>query len=170
MSAQSAPRARRIEGIVPERLVLGIALFAIGAVILAGFLVEDLDRWTLAGVSLVSLVAFAFTREYGFAISAGITGGLGAMVFLASARSVDSVADPAVVFFPFAAGFLGVWVLGMLAKPRELHPWPLVPAAILGLVGVAITAGQPMAFDWIQAGIAVALVVAGIVLVLRRDR
>ena len=42
--------------------------------------------------------------------------------------------------------------------------------AVLGLVGVAITAGQPMGFDWIQAGLAMALAVAGIVLILRRDR
>jgi hypothetical protein len=170
MSTASAPRARRVEGLVPERLVLGVALFAIGGVVLAGFAIQDLDRWTLAGVSIVSLVAFALTREYGFAIPAGITGGLGAMVLLASSGSVDPASEAAAVLLPFAAGFLGVWVLGLVARPREIHPWPLVPAAIIGLVGLANLARQPMAIGWIQAGIALALVAAGIVLVLRRDR
>jgi hypothetical protein len=169
MNATTQPRSRRIEGVVPERSVLGATLLAIGSVVLAGFIVPDLERYTLLAISAILLLAFAVTREYGFAIPAGIIGGIGTMVYLVTSGTIDPTSVPAVVFLSIAGGFASIWLLGLAALPRTIHPWPLVPATVLGLLGFAFAARQPGAIDWIQAGIALTLVVAGLGLLLRHD-
>jgi hypothetical protein len=168
MTTAAHPRTRRIEGVVPERPVLGAALLAIGAIVLTGFVLPDVERYALLAISAVLLVAFALTREYGYAIPAGITGGVGTMVYFVTSGSIAPASVPAAVFLSLAGGFAAVWLLGLAARPRTTHPWPLVPATILGLIGIAFAAGQPAALDWIQAGVAIVLVVAGGALVLRR--
>ena len=165
-----APRVRRVEGIVPDHTVLGLTLLAIGSIILAGFAIPGFDRYTLVGVSAVCLTAFALSREYGFAIPAGITGGLGTMVLITSSGPLDPMTTSAVFFLSVATGFAAIWVLGLLALPRETHPWPLAPAAVLGTLGILLAANQPSAFSWVQAGIATILVVGGAVMVLRRQQ
>jgi hypothetical protein len=168
MSATTEPRTRRIEGVIPERTVLGVTLAAIGTIILTGFAFHDFQRFSLLSISAVLLAAFAVTREYGFAVPAGIVGGVGTMVYLVTSASLDPSYVPAVVFLSLAGGFAAIWPLGLLAVPRTTHPWPLVPATILGLIGLAFAAGQPGALEWIQAGVAIVLVVAGAAMVLRR--
>jgi hypothetical protein len=169
MTTATQPRTRRIEGVIPERTVLGVTLAAIGTIILTGFAFHDFERFTLLSISAVLLAAFAVSREYGFAVPAGITGGVGTMVYLVTSGSIDPASVPAVVFLSLAGGFAAIWPLGLAALPRTTHPWPLIPATILGLIGVAFAAQQPMAFDWIRAGVALFLVVAGAAMVLRRQ-
>ena len=168
-TAPSPARQRRVEGVVPEGRLLGITLLIIGTIIAAGFVFDDLDRYTLLAVSVTCLVAFALSREYGFAIPAGITGGLGTAVLFITGGTFGPAATPGVLFLSVAGGFAAVWLLGLLAKPIERHPWPLVPAAILGSLGVAFAAGQPGAIAWVQVGIAAVIIVAGLGLVLRRS-
>jgi hypothetical protein len=171
MTAVTAPsparRERRVEGVVPERTILGVTLFAIGLVVLAGFLVAGLDRYTLIGVSTVCLLAFAATREYGYAVPAGITGGVGSMILVTSSITNDPILSGSSFFLCLAGGFLAVWLLGLVAVPRETHPWPLVPATVLGIMGLAILTQTPAAVDWLKIGIGVALATIGVVLVLR---
>jgi hypothetical protein len=162
-------RERRVEGVVPERMILGIALLAIGTVVFAGLVVPELNRYTLLLVSAISLVGFALTREYGFAVPAGITGGLGAMVLVTSITTDPLVAGSA-PFLCLAGGFVAVWVLGFLALPRETHPWPLVPATVLGVMGLAVVTRNPAALDWLMAGIALALIAGGLAMVVRHRR
>lgn len=170
MTPVTHPRTRRVEGIVPEGRVLGLTLLAIGTTVLAGFAVPDLERYTLLIVSAICLTAFAVTREYAYAIPAGVTGGLGAMILLTTSGSFDPASAAALPFLSLSAGFLGIWLLGLVSLPRAVHPWPLAPATVLGLMGFAIAARQPGAVDWIQAGTATVLIVAGIAVVIRRTR
>jgi hypothetical protein len=166
-TSPKAHRERRVEGIVPERTVLGITLFGIGLVVLAGLFVGDLDRYTLVLVSAILLGAFALTREYGYAVPAGITGGVGAMVLLTSSIANDPLASGSAFFLCLAGGFAAVWLLGLVARPREIHPWPLVPATVLGFMGLAVASRNPSAIDWLVAAIAVVLIAGGSVMVLR---
>ena len=161
-------RERRVEGVVPERTVLGITLLAIGLVVLAGRFVDGLDRYTLVLVSAVCLGAFALTREYGYAVPAGITGGIGSMVLVTSSITNDPLLSGSAFFLCVAVGFAAVWVLGLLAVPRETHPWPLVPATILAFMGLAVYSQNPSAVDWLVAGIAIVLIAGGSAMVLRR--
>ena len=164
----STPRVRRVEGIVPERLVLGLTLLAIGAAILAGNLITGFDRYQLLAISAICLTSFAISREYAFAVPAGITGGLGAMVLANTLTTFSPLAGGAVFFLSLASGFASIWLLGLLAAPRETSPWPLAPAAILGTLGALLAAGQPTAFDWVQIGLAGLLVIGGGAMIFRR--
>jgi len=162
------PRVRRVEGLVPERAVLGAALLAIGATILAGSVIPDFDRFTLLIVSAICLTAFAVSREYGFAVPAGVTGGVGTMILLTSSGSLDPMTSGSVFFLSIATGFVAIWVLGLVADPVERNPWPLAPASVLGVMGVLLAARQPAAFDWVQVGLATLFVVGGAAMILRR--
>jgi hypothetical protein len=166
-SASKAPRERKVEGVVPERTILGITLLAIGLVVIGGLFLPDLDRYTLVLVSAVCLGAFALTREYGYAIPAGITGGVGSMVLVTSSITNDPLLSGSAFFLCLAGGFVAVWILGLFALPRETHPWPLVPATVLGIMGLLVLTQNPAAFDWLKAGIAVALITGGLVMVVR---
>jgi hypothetical protein len=160
---------RRVEGVVPERRLLGAFLLVIGTIIATGLVSEQFSQYTLLAVSAASLVAFALSREYGYAIPAGITGGLGTAVYMVAHGVFAAPYTPAVFFLSMAGGFLAIWLLGLIAAPQEKHPWPLVPATVLGAFGLAFAAGQPGAIQWIQVAIAAVIIVAGAGLLLRHD-
>jgi hypothetical protein len=170
MTTATQSRSRRVEGVVPEGPVLGLTLVAIGATVLAGFAFPEIQRYHLLIISALTLAAFGLTREYAYAIPAGLTGGLGTMTLLITGGTLDPVSVAAIPFLSLSGGFLAIWLLGLAALPRSIHPWPLVPATILGLMGAGILARQPMTIDWIQAGVATVLVVAGTAVLLRRAR
>ena len=160
---------RRVEGVVPERRLLGMVLVVIGVIVAAGFVSDAFDQYTLIAVSLTLLVAFALSREYGYGVPAGITGGLGTAVLLIATNAFAPQYTPAVFFLSMAGGFAAVWVLGLVAVPQERHPWPLVPATILGAMGLAFASGQPGAIQWIQVAVAAVIIIAGAGMLLRRD-
>jgi hypothetical protein len=160
---------RRVEGVVPERRLLGAFLLVIGTIIATGLVSDQFSQYTLLAVSAASLVAFALSREYGYAIPAGITGGLGTAAYLIANGVFAAPYTPAVFFLSMAGGFLAIWLLGLIAVPQEKHPWPLVPATVLGAFGLAFAAGQPGAIQWIQVAIAAVIIVAGAGLLLRHD-
>jgi hypothetical protein len=160
---------RRVEGVVPERRLLGMVLVAIGVIVAAGFVSDAFDQYTLLAVSITCLVAFALSREYGYGVPAGITGGLGTATLLIATNTFAPQYTPAVFFLSMAGGFAAVWLLGLVAMPQERHPWPLVPATILGAMGLAFASGQPGAIQWIQVAVAAVIVIAGAGMLLRRD-
>jgi hypothetical protein len=165
----STGRERRVEGIIPERRLLGFVLLIVGVVVATGFVTDAFDQYTLLAVSATTLVAFALSREYGYGAVAGITGGVGTAVLLISTATFAPPYTAAVLFLSMASGFAAVWLLGLLAVPQARHPWPLAPASILGAIGLAVAAGQPGAIAWIQFAVAALIIVAGIGLLVRRE-
>ena len=119
-------RRPRVEGIVPERRLLGIVLLVIGGILAAGFVVPAFDTYTLLAISLTCLTGFALTREYGYAIPAGITGGLGTAVLLITNGTFGPAMTPAVLFLSFAGGFwpCGCSGSGVAADRPSLAPRP----------------------------------------------
>ena len=170
MSAMTTTRGpgARGAGMVQGQTVLGIVLAAIGAIVLGAFLVPDFSRYQMLAIAGVTFVAFVVTRDFGFAIPAAITGGIGTGVLLAATATDAGTPAGASFMLSMAAGFLAVWILGLFASPAERHPWPLIPAVIIGTVGFAVGTGTTQAFDWLQVGGAVALVVAGLIAIVRR--
>lgn len=159
---------RRVEGVMPDGPVVGMVLVAVAAIVLISAAVPDLSRYQLVAIGAVCLVGFALTREYGLAIAAGVTGGGGTGLLIITAG-----ADPASAGYfllGFAGGFAAIWLLGLLAAPSQRHPWPLVPAAVIGLVGGAISAGRPELINWVFIAGAVVFAVVGAGLLLRRSR
>lgn len=151
-----------------SRTVLGLTLIAIGAFAIAGAVVPGLAPFTMLAISGALLLAFARTRDYGFAISGGISAGIGIMIALVSTAAVGVTLVPTVLFLSMAGGFASAWLLGMLALPRESHPWPLVPAGIFATFAFGFAIGQPAIFDSINAVFVGALLAVGLALVLRR--
>ena len=157
----TATQTRRpMDGILPEKLVGGIVLVAIGLLLVASYFIPGFGQYTLLGVAIICAIAFALTREYGFAVATGITGGLGVGV-LASSTATDPY-DGVIFMASFAAGFLAVWLLGLLAKPRETNPWPLIPAALFGAVAVTIVTETSILLDTVIALAVIALIAGGI--------
>jgi hypothetical protein len=151
---------RRVEGILPERSVGGLVLIAIGLIIVVSRLVPGAGEYVLLAVGVTCLVAFLLTREYGYAVAAGIVGGLGVGVVLSV--MVDDPYDGMVFMLSLAGGFLAVWILGFFADPPERNPWPIVPAVILAAIGVSIATDTPGLIDWLIVIVAVLLVVVGL--------
>jgi len=168
MTASNSSDVRRpLDKILPEKTVGGLVLVAIGIVLVASRLIPGFGVYTLLAVATVCLVAFALTREYGYAVATGITGGLGVGVVLS-----DMATDPydGVIFMAsFAAGFAAVWVLGLGAKPRETNPWPLIPAAIFAAIAVTIVTESSTLLEVVVA-IAVILLIGGGLKAIRDSR
>ena len=153
-------REHHIDGILPERTVVGLVLVAIGVIIAVSRLVPGTGEYVLLAVGITCLVAFLLTREYGWAVAAGIICGFGVGVILSALY--DDPQDGMAFMLSVAGGFAAVWVLGFAADPSERSPWPLVPAAILAAVGISIATDSPGLVDWVIAAIAVVLVLFGL--------
>ncbi len=143
MTASDQPRS--LDGILPEKLVGGLVLVAIGLIVVASYLIPGFGEYALLAVGIVCLVAFAFTREYGYAVATGITGGIGVGV-IASTFYTDPY-DGVAFLLSFAGGFAAVWVLGLFAKPRETHPWPFIPAVLFAAVAVTVVTESSILLD-----------------------
>ena len=161
MTASNDTDVRKtFDGILPEKAVGGLVLVAIGIVIIAAQLIPGFGQYTLLAVGIVCLIAFALTREYGYAVATGITGGLGVGIVLSSLASDPY--DGVIFMSSFAAGFLAVWILGLGAKPRETNPWPLVPAAIFAAIAVTIVTESSLLLQAVIAVAVVALIGGGL--------
>jgi hypothetical protein len=74
----------------------------------------------------------------------------------------------ALVVGALAIGFTAVGILAYVLHLDEAHPWPFIPAAILGTVALFLALGQPDALRWLSILVAVAMIVGGGWLMLRR--
>ena len=153
-----------------SRTVLGLTMIAIGAVAAVGALLPAFAPVTTLAVGAVLLTAFSITRDYGLAAAGGITTGIGTMIALVSTSVVGLSIVPTVLFLSLAGGFASVWLLGRFARPREGHPWPLVPAAVFATFAAGFAIGQPVLFDGINALFIGSLVAIGLALVVRRRK
>ena len=126
-----------------DQWVGGAVLIAIGAGLLLGQLVEEAEQFILLGIGLALLVLFAVSRNPGALIGGGIVTGLGAGVLVAANTEGDIAG--AAVMFGLGLGFIGVWLVGMLMRIKETTIWPLIPGAILVVLGFVVLAGSETA-------------------------
>lgn len=145
-----------------RRALPGMILVVIGLVLLGAQWFEVTGAGVLASIAAVFFAAYAAGRNYGFLIPGMILGGLAVGVGLQ-----ESGYDPqgGLVVIGLASGFFGIFLIDLLAG----HPdrwWPLIPAAILGSVGANEIARGTVAADAIARFWPVALVVAGIALLI----
>lgn len=168
-SLETAPDHHEARG----RIVAGIALIAIGAVAL----LAQLTNWSILGWIILPTLALIFlawgllTHNFGLIIPGGILGGLGLGLFsmVGPLSSLVAGAQPGVFMLCFAAGWALITLLSPITSDR-VHWWPLIPGAIIGLIGLFLLGGG---FTWAimqLTGYAFALVLIGIgvYLLLRR--
>lgn len=156
-TGQAHPSQGRHE--IPGEVVGGVVLTIIGLFMLAAFAVPEVGLVTALAVGLVLLAAFVITREYGLGIAAGIVTGVGIGV-LAVTRFTGEAAG-SVMLLALAGGFAAAWLLGFFADPARRHPWPLIPAGILAVIGLALALGQAEMLAYLNVVGAAALIVAG---------
>ena len=158
MTAQHATRP--FEGLLTDKAVGGLVLVAIGISVIAVYLIPGTGQYLLLAIGIICLVAFGLTREYGYAVAAGITGGLGAGVLMSTLASDPY--DGVLFLAALAGGFVVVWILGLFADPRETHPWPFIPAIVLAAVAVTIIIESPVLLEALTAVAVVALIGGGL--------
>ena len=149
-----------------SRWVGPAVLLAVGAAILVAALGGDLDRYLPITIGLVTLAAFALTREYGFAVATGIVGGVGVAIVLA-VNVVQPTETGQAFLLSLSGGFLSVWLLGLLARPAERNPWPLVPGFVLGSIGLSMVSRTPAIADVAMVGVGILILAAGGLMLIR---
>ena len=155
------------------RVVAGIALIAIGLLAL----LAQLTNWSILGWILLPTLALIFlawgllTRNFGLIIPGGILGGLGLGIFtmVGPFSSLFASVQPGLFMLCFAGGWALIALLSPVTSDR-VHWWPLIPGAVIGMIGLFLLGGrftwaimQLMGYAW-----ALILIGAGAYLLLRR--
>ena len=155
------------------RIVAGVALIAIGLLAL----LAQATNWSILGWMVLPILAVIFltwgllTRNFGLIIPGGILGGLGLGLFTMVGPFSDLFAglQPGVFMLSFAAGWALITLLSPITSDR-VHWWPLIPGAVIGMVGLFLLGGR---FTWavmqlMGYGWALILIGIGAYLLLRR--
>jgi hypothetical protein len=155
-----------------DRLGVGLVLIAI-AVLFGLAQSLRIDWLAQASVFLLGVLLYVsgiVRRNAGALIPGGILIGVGGGILLTS-RVFTGEASGAAFLLAFAAGWVLITIGTALFTERTMW-WPLIPATIMSLVGLAaagMTQGQ-----WLLRSLGdlwwIALLVAGLYLVVTRDR
>ena len=117
----------------------------------------------LGGIGLAFWVIYFLNREHWWAVIPG-----GAMFTVALIAGLDAVFEGAetggVLFLGLGLTF---GLLSLLPTPHGRMRWTLIPAAVLLVIGVLITAAATGIFEYLWA---IALILAGLYLLLRMFR
>ena len=160
---------------IDNRLVAGIALVALGAL----FLIAQLTNSSFVGTLILPALALVFlvwgitTHKAGLMIPAGIFIGLGLGTWIVMNKWVpqgdNGQLEGGVFLLAFALGWASITLLTYLFT-NEIHWWPLIPAAILGLIGALLVLGDPAlnALVWLGYIWPIALIAIGVYLLFRR--
>jgi hypothetical protein len=122
-----------------DAYVGGIVLIIIGASLLIVQLAPDFARYVVTVIGIGLLLLFAITRSYGALIGGSIVTGVGLGIIVASTYTGNQAA--AGFLLSLAVGFLFIWLASYLFRLTERHPWPLIPATILGSIGAVLAIG-----------------------------
>ncbi len=158
---QRAPQAARA-----GTWVAGLLLVAIGGFLLLDRFLPNTGEYVVLAIGLILLIVSLATGEYGFLVPGGIVTGIGAGIPLTAAYAGQL--GGGLFLIAMGAGFALIWVLTIILRLQERHPWPLVPAVILATIG-AYVASQDTRYaisDTIGAAWPVILVVGGLLLML----
>jgi hypothetical protein len=113
-------------------VTFGAVLVVVGAVLLAGRFNDVVAAGGPAlWIGLGFLTWWAFSGNYGLLVPAGVLTGLGVGLMLAH---VEFYGNP--VALGLGVGFLAVYGLDALRRRGRSSWWPLVPGAVLVIVGV----------------------------------
>jgi hypothetical protein len=158
-------------------LVGGLVLILFGALLLAQQYFKDLDLGAvfLIGLGLIFLVAYIFTRRYGFLIPGCILMGMGipfALVQAQSGRSgwvVESMElnEGGLIVLGLGLSFITIWLIDLLvARGRPGGWWALIPGSILTLVGLGLLTDNQQWLDKINQWWPLIFVIVGIWIIL----
>lgn len=151
----------------------GIILIAIGALALLSQLdiFTDIGMFFVPALGIIFLVWGLASRAFGLVIPGGILSGIGLGIALVEGPLAGSgePVEGAIFLLAFAAGWLLIALLSKFTA-TAFQWWPLIPAAVLALVGGLLLAGEAglqvlkvIGYAW-----PVALIAAGAWIILRK--
>ena len=152
---------------------LGILLILIGVALLLQFLVPTLSASTLVllAVGLAFLAGWIFGRSW-FAMVAGVLAfSLGVAELLEDLAVFGGLpkADvPGLWAAALAVGFLVIWLIGLTSNRRST--WPLIGAAIFGLIGVAQLSGRLVGIPALGALWPIVIIIVGVAFLIAARR
>lgn len=159
-------RRRRGGGVVGGAILIAIGLFAL----LQQFVHFDAGLFFLPLLAAVFLIAGILERRPGLLIPGGILAGIGVGSILIEGpfAYLEDPARGGLFLLAFSAGWLLITLASLLVGRVML--WPLIPGAFMGVIGLALTAGEA-GLQFLQlAGVGwpIILIALGIYLVFRR--
>ena len=154
-------------------LIGGVFLILIGGLLLLG----QFFSFDSAGLLFLPLLATAFiiwgilTSNAGLFIPGGILGGIGLGAALMELPALAHLEEGGIFLLSFAAGWVLISILSALFT-KETHWWPLIPAGILGFIGIAvITNGFLLnVLSFVGQGWPLILIAVGLYIILRPEK
>lgn len=155
-----------------DKRVTGIVLVALGLLLFASQ-VFSLGLLMLPLLATGFIAAAFATRQVGWLVPGGILAGIGLGAFLIEGplAALPEPASGGVFLLSFAGGWLSISLLSRLLSGTTVH-WPLVPAAVMAVIGGLVLLGDVGQQVLKLAGYAwpLALVAAGVYMLLRRPQ
>lgn len=148
----------------------GVLLVGLGLLFLINqFVTLELGLLFLPGLAFVFLLWGVVSRNPGLMIPGGILAGIGLGALAVESPLANLVEDDGGLFMLF---FASGWVLITLFTAvftKETHWWPLIPASIMALIGLAITFGGLMMtiLTLVSKGWPLILIVIGVYILLK---
>ncbi len=152
----------------------GVLLVTVGAVLLATrFVSLDAAPLWLFGLGLAFALLAVVRRAYGLLVAGLVLLGVGSGMVLGDA-GVAGLPKNAWMAFALGTGFVLIYLVDVLLGLRR-HWWPLVPGAVLLAIGFAraveiVQLIPPVVEIAVRQWWPAALIVIGLVLILRRSR
>lgn len=136
-----APYSRLPEGVVGGGILVAIGLIVLVSQFTSGDLIAPLMLLAIGGVFLMAGI---MSRRTGFLVAAGIFLGVSAGVAAATIdifrQGLSDQQIAAVLLFCIALGFMVVIPLAAVITKVRLW-WPVFPAAVLAIIGLALLGG-----------------------------
>ncbi len=127
-----------------NRVILGVMLIAIGLLVFLSQVIDlpQIELLILPSLALIFLIWGLITREIGLVIPGGVLAGIALGVYLISGPYAGQIEENqgGIFLLAFSAGWALITLLSPLTKQR-FQWWPLIPGAIIGLVGLAVMRG-----------------------------
>ncbi len=127
-----------------DRVILGVMLIAIGLLVFLSQIIDlpHIEWLILPGLALIFLIWGLITREIGLLIPGGILAGIALGVYLITGPYAGQIEENqgGIFLLAFSAGWALISLLSVISK-QGFQWWPLIPGAIIGLVGLAIMRG-----------------------------
>jgi hypothetical protein len=131
---------------VNGRLFGGLALIVVGLLVLLANTTQSevLGLMFLPGLGIALLAYGLYTREYGFVVPGSIVTGLGLGILLAvNVLTLEGTGTAGVILLGLASGFLAISVFSPYVG-QPFFSWPIIPAGIIGLIGMMLLVGGVM--------------------------
>lgn len=147
-----------------RRVLPGIMLIVIGIVFLLAQQSRIGGQAVVAAIGLAFLVAFFYTRNYGFLVPGGIMTGLGLGIIYQSRADAGWA-----VVLGLGLGFVAIYVIDVLTGGRRGGQWwALIPGGILTAIGLLQAGGQSGVMGTVGRWWPVILIAIGVYLLFRR--